>query len=355
MPPDSLDTTADIKVRAPTHKERRRRGDVKAPAFAAIDLGTHNCRLLIAVPGSGGPRVIDGFSRIVRLGEGLGSGSCLCEEAISRTVSALRVCAGKLKRHKVLSYRAVATEACRRADNRASFFERVQNVTGLKLEVISAEEEARLTLAGCVPLLQGGAKRGLLFDIGGGSTELTWVSLEENGVPKVIGMTSLPIGVVTMAEEYGQPDCTEAAFNSLAAKVDRLLEPFDAQYGVTERVTAGDALLLGTSGTVTTLGALHLDLPKYDRSLVDGMVLERGRVVDLMHRVSKLNCEERSKMPCIGPERADLMVMGCAILAAVMRRWRMPEIRIADRGVREGLLLAMIGEHDRTKRAQSRR
>lgn len=326
----------------PPYRQRRRyKGS--APCFAAIDLGTHNCRMLIAQPSDEGPVVIDGFSRIVKLGEGLANSKNLCEDAINRTISALRVCASKIRRHNVIASRHVATEACRQAFNCKDFFEKVEAETGIRLEAIPAEEEATLTLTGCLPLLEGGHSRALMFDIGGGSTELSWIDLE-HCVPKPIGILSLPIGVVNLMEKNASPDCTADRFTCLVAEIDALLAPFDAQYGISETFAREGALMLGTSGTVTTLGALHLGLTRYDRSQVDGLTLDFHDIEHLADKVSAMPCEVRKTLPCIGPERADLMVMGCAILKAITQRWPAGRLRIADRGVREGLLVRMMQE-----------
>ncbi|MEQ8229589.1 MAG: Ppx/GppA phosphatase family protein [Rhodospirillales bacterium] len=297
--------------------------------------------MLIARPSNEGPVVIDGFSRIVRLGEGLAKSGNLCDHAIDRTISALRVCANKIKRHNVVQSRHIATEACRQAVNCKDFFSKVHAETGIMLEAIPAEEEATLTLVGCLPLLEGGHSRALMFDIGGGSTELSWIDLEQC-VPRPIGILSLPIGVVNLMEKNASPDCTDERFRCLVAEIDALLAPFDAQYGISETFAREGALMLGTSGTVTTLGALHLGLSRYDRSQVDGLTLDFTAIEQLADKVSAMPCEVRKTLPCIGPERADLMVMGCAILKAITKRWPAGQLRIADRGVREGLLVRMM-------------
>ncbi|MEK9672953.1 MAG: Ppx/GppA phosphatase family protein [Rhodospirillaceae bacterium] len=314
------------------------------PCFAAIDLGTHNCRMLIAQPSNEGPAVIDGFSRMVRLGEGLTKSEKLCENAIYRTIGALKVCAKKISKHNVVKARHVATEACRLARNRSDFFDRVHDETGIRLEAIPPEEEADLTLTGCLPLLKDGPSRALLFDIGGGSTELNWVDLT-GALPRTIAMTSLPVGVVNLMEKNGCPDCTKEGFRCLVGEIDYMLQPFDDANGISNHFNQEGALLLGTSGTVTTLGALHLNLPRYDRSQVDGLVLDFSVIEDMAAEVSSMSWEQRRDLPCVGPERADLMVMGCAILTAITERWRSDRIRIADRGVREGLLVQMMQEH----------
>lgn len=298
--------------------------------------------MLIAEPSSaGGMRVIDGFSRIVRLGEGLGDSGSLCDDAICRAISALDVCAKKMRRHNVVKARYVATEACRQANNCTTFFEDVEAATGIRLEAIAADEEARLTLAGCEPLFDTGHSRAVLFDIGGGSTELSWVDVSE-GTPARLDTISLPLGVLSLLEKHGPYDCADSSFDVLVQDVQQQLDAFGRRNGVSEAVARGDVLMLGTSGTVTTLAALHLGLSRYDRRRVDGMQLSMDDVNRLVGEVISINCADRSQLPCIGPERADLMVMGCAILAAITSTWPARLMRVADRGIREGLLLEMI-------------
>ncbi|MDW8443258.1 MAG: hypothetical protein RML45_02265 [Acetobacteraceae bacterium] len=151
------------------------------PLYAALDLGTNNCRLMIAAPAGRGFRVVDSFSRMVRLGEGLAASGRLCEAAMERTLEALAVCAEKVARHRVRRLRAIATEACRKAENGPRFLERVRAETGIGFEVIGPREEAELAVESCASLLAGPEPRALLFDIGGGSTELAWIRARRPG------------------------------------------------------------------------------------------------------------------------------------------------------------------------------
>ncbi len=316
----------------------------KAPAFAAIDLGTNNCRLLVAKPQRPGFRVVDSFSRIVRLGEGLAATGRLSEQAIRRTIKALRICAGKVRENGARRVRGVATEACRIAVNGGDFLERARHETGIELEPITAAEEARLTLAGCAPLLDPTHDHALVFDIGGGSTELIWVGLLGGGPPKALAIRSLPQGVVNLAERYGQDLMAAADYARIIDLIDAGLAPFDSDNGISGAVGRGRVQMLGTSGTVTTLGGLHLDLPRYDRSKVDGLVMEFDSIADIIARLATMDYADRLALPCIGRGRADLMVAGCAILEAICRRWLVGRLRVADRGIREGLLLAMMAD-----------
>jgi exopolyphosphatase/guanosine-5'-triphosphate,3'-diphosphate pyrophosphatase len=317
----------------------------RARTFAAIDLGTNNCRLLVATPASGGFRVVDAFSRIVRLGEGLGASGVLSEAAMTRTIEALRVCAVKMHRQGVAHARSVATEACRRAGNCQDFLERAQAATGLEIEIISSGEEARLSLAGCAPLL-GERPWALVFDIGGGSTELSWARIVA-GRPEVLGFISLPIGVVTLGERFPCEMDSPEAYAAMVGEVDAMLRPFDARFGIAATVAQGQTQMLGSSGTVTTLAGVHLDLPRYDRGVVDGYSLGFEEVEQVTRRISVMSLEERGRHPCIGRERADLVLAGCAILEAICRRWPVGRVKVADRGVREGILLALMAEEGR--------
>lgn len=316
------------------------------PLYGAVDLGTNNCRLLTAYPDGEGFRVVDSFSRIVRLGEGLAASSRLSNAAIERTLKALKVCAGKIRDRGVKRVRNVATEACRRAANGPEFLARAKAETGLKLESISESEEAHLTLAGCAPLLEPDRRYAVVFDIGGGSTEVMWVEYDGSG-PKGVhirDMLSLPIGVVTLADHYGELDVTDSHYAAIVDRFDDHLSTFCAKNGIAQRIARDEVQMLGTSGTVTTLGAVHLGLLRYDRARVDGLTVDFESLVAVNAGLAALSWDERCAHPCIGRGRADLVIMGCAILEAICRRWRVGHLRIADRGIREGLLLGMMAE-----------
>ncbi|OYW45712.1 MAG: exopolyphosphatase [Sphingomonadales bacterium 32-68-7] len=315
---------------------------LRRQAYAAIDLGTNNCRLLIARPADDNFTVIDAFSRVVRLGEGLAQTGRLSDLAMDRAVGALKICADKLKRRNVHLARSVATEACRRAANGAEFIERVRNETGILLDVISAQEEARLAVLGCHILLEDGIGPAVIFDIGGGSTELVLI---ESGapVPHILDWQSVPWGVVSLSETVGREGDNEAARLMRYAEMRRLVSESFAEFAV--RIAAHrtpDLRLLGTSGTVTTLASVHLDLPQYDRKAVDGLIVPATSMRDIAGRLSAASPEERRKLPCIGTERSDLVVAGCAILEAILDIWPANRLGVADRGIREGILRSLI-------------
>lgn len=301
--------------------------------------------MLVARPLARGFRVIDAFSRITRLGEGLATSGVLSEDAMARTVVALRACADKMVRNRVTRVRLVATEACRRAANHADFAARVAAETGLALDIISAEEEAGLALGGCASLMRPEVPWALVFDIGGGSTELVWV--HNSSTHRVMGVQSLPVGVVTLAEEMGERLNTAEGYAAAVADISLRLAPFEARHDISRRLVEGSVQMLGTSGTVTTLAALHLNLDRYERALVDGIDLHFDDIAAVTARLTAMNAAERARHPCVGPERADLVLAGCAILEAMCRLWPLASLRVADRGVREGLLLSMMGEDAR--------
>lgn len=317
-----------------------RRHAFDARHYAALDLGTNNCRLLIARPQGPGFAVIDAFSRIVRLGEGLAATGRLSDAAIERTIAALRICADKLRRRNVTLARSVATEACRRASNGAEFIARVREETGIRLDIISAEEEARLAVLGCHALLEPGDGPALVFDIGGGSTELVLVDNAEP-VPRVLDWHSAPWGVVSLTEATAPaPGETLAAhYAHMRARVSEAFAPFAARIGR----PAGVPRLLGTSGTVTTLASVHLGLSAYDRSAIDGLIVPAAAMREVSGRLAGLEVADRARVPCIGPERADLVVAGCAILEAILDLWPAERLVIADRGIREGILRRLMG------------
>ncbi|MFS8113310.1 Ppx/GppA phosphatase family protein [Rhizobium jaguaris] len=328
--------------------------------YAALDLGTNNCRLLIAQPTRPGQfRVVDAFSRIVRLGEGLGASGRLSSDAMDRAVEALRICAGKLKSREIRRMRLIATEACRAAENGEAFLARVTEETGLRLEIIDRETEARLAVSGCSSLVGPEARSVVLFDIGGGSSEIAVIRIGENRSSRLANhithWTSLPVGVVTLSERHGGRDVTPELFETMVLEVEGMLERFDCPPVKGAARDSGDFHLIGTSGTVTTLAGVHLDLPRYDRRRVDGVWLSDDEVTAMQAKLLSWDFAGRASNPCIGPDRADLVLAGCAILEAIRRRWPSPRMRVADRGLREGLLTDMMADDGVWRRGRSRR
>lgn len=358
----------------PTAQRRRQRkngykkpnyGNTETKLYAALDLGTNSCRMLIARPSPEGMAIVDAFSRSVQLGQELEKSGRISARGMARTLQALNICAGKLRRHNVSSMRLVATEACRRAKNGREFMHRIRQETGLNLEIIKPEEEARLALLSSVPLVTPDARKVLVIDIGGGSTELIWISLEnvdeqmrtqslfelrpssdsKNMVSgtgaQVVDWISVPLGVATLLQKYSDVDDDEARFALMSCAFEDALSGF-LPYDDLDIGNLDGLMMIGTSGTVTTLGSLHLKLPKYDRNIVDGMYLGRTEIDAVIRNFLVLGPEGRLKAPEIGRDRAELIMSGSAILQTIMRMWPVEKIRVADRGLREGILLSLM-------------
>ena len=319
------------------------------PLYAALDLGTNNCRLLVALPQQLGRfRVVDAFSRIVRLGKGMEHSGRLDDKAMDRAVEALVECARKLKNNNILKTRLIATEACRRAVNGEIFLSRVLSETGLELEIVDRETEAYLAAEGCGALVDKKADGAVLFDIGGGSSEL--ILLDRRGrrhkkiAEQIASWTSLPVGVVTLSERHGGKDVSHAMFDAMVDDVENHLSRFKGRKSLNGLWGKGRVHLLGTSGTVTTLAGVHLKLPRYDRRQVDGIWLTDQQVDKTIEHLLNMDYHQRAANPCIGSERADLVLAGCAILQAIRKTWPSPRLRVADRGLREGILTQMMNQ-----------
>ncbi|MCR5880063.1 Ppx/GppA phosphatase family protein [Phenylobacterium sp. J367] len=336
----------------------RERSAGEPPCYAALDLGTNNCRLLIATPAGSGFRVVEAYSRIVRLGEGLDQSGRLSDTAMERALGALKVAAEKVRRRRVLRLRAIATQACRMAENGQAFIDQVFAETGMRLQIISPQEEARLSVQGCLNLLDRTADAALVVDVGGGSTELSWVDLRDappTGIPPIRAWLSVPIGVVTLAERYPEGhDDTETWFRRMVEAVKTEIGAFRRADPMREIFDADRAHLVGTSGAITSLAGLHLELPRYDRSRVDGIWMSRDECDAAAGRLLRLNPRERADQPCIGPDRADLVLAGAAILQAVQELWPCTRVRVADRGLREGILLSLMSERGGRRRRRRR-
>ena len=345
--------------RAPgaTTRDRGRSGG-EPPCYAALDLGTNNCRLLIATPSGDGFKVVEAFSRIVRLGEGLTQSGRLSDAAMERAMAALKISAEKVRRRRVTRFRAIATQACRMADNGQAFVDRVAAETGVHLQIISPQEEARLSVAGCLNLLDRSYDAALVVDVGGGSTELSWVELKDlpdDAPPRLIAWLSVPIGVVTLAERFPEGETpTESWFQGMIETVKAEIAAFRRADALREVFEADRAHLIGTSGAITSLAGMHLELPRYDRSRVDGIWMTRAECDAAAATLLALGPEGRANQPCIGPDRADLVLAGAAILQAVQELWPCERVRVADRGLREGILLSLMANRGNRKRRRRR-
>jgi exopolyphosphatase/guanosine-5'-triphosphate,3'-diphosphate pyrophosphatase len=356
-----------VDTNAPARTRPAKSVSAASGCYAALDLGTNNCRLLIATPAGSGFRVVEAFSRIVRLGDGLSRTGRLDEAAMDRALAALRICADKVERRKVTRIQAVATQACRSAENGAAFVERVERETGLKLRIISPREEAQLSVAGCASLLDRTSDAALVVDVGGGSTELSWVDLKaRHGADGVGGANaqrlpvgawlSIPVGVVTLAERFPEEHpADEAWFRDMVEHVKSHISPFGHADRFREVFENDRAHLIGTSGAITSLAGMHLGLKRYERAKIDGLWLVRSDCDLAARKLRALSPADRAAEPCIGPDRADLVLAGAAILEAVQELWPCSRVRVADRGLREGLLLSLMAERQGRKGRSRRR
>lgn len=329
----------------PSVEGRRAR---RRAVFGGIDLGTNNCRMLVGTPTSEGFQILDSFSRVVRLGEGLYETGRLSPLAMDRAIASLGVCAERLLRWQgggqavPVRLRAIATEACRQAENGAEFIHLARAKTGLPLEIIHPREEAELAVESCASLLSRAGRRAVLFDIGGGSTEIAWVRLDQGGLPRLIGYLSLPVGVVTLAERCAGLSYERGGFAQLVVDVIAMLRPFEEVHRIGEEIRRGGVAMVGTSGTVTTLAGVSLRLDRYRRGRVDGVTLSRRAVDQALAEIRALGWDGLSRHPCIGQGRVEFVLPGCAIFAAIHELWQAPALMIADRGLREGMLMRLM-------------
>ena len=348
-------------------KPSRRRNSKKAgqrrrqPTYAALDLGTNNCRLLVARPSGDSFKVIDSYSRVVRLGAGLASTGELSQESMDSAVAALTACAKKLKSRRVKRWRCVATEACRKASNGQEFLARVKAESGISLEVISPRVEARLAVMGCLNLIDTTKDVALVIDIGGGSTELSWVDIrrlrdpnQKTRVhrPPISAWASLPVGVVTLSEMVPEHDDRAAWYEDMKNAVRQAIEDQGCATRFTNVFKAGKGHLIGTSGTITSLAGIHLKLPYYQRDKVDGITMDSVDVVNVARDMASKSPAERAQEPCIGEDRARLLVAGCAIVDVLCEGWPSENIQVADRGLREGMLMGLLQQSQKVNFAE---
>jgi exopolyphosphatase / guanosine-5'-triphosphate,3'-diphosphate pyrophosphatase len=330
--------------RSPERSNGAPGSDRGGATYAALDLGTNNCRLLVARPFGDSFRVVDAFSRIIRLGEGVTASGRISDAAIERAIGALAICRNKMRNKGVTRARLIATEACRAAANGEQFRDLVADELGLELEVIDRETEATLAATGCTPLIDPQAEGVVLFDIGGGSSELVRLKRSQKShggppLPQIAGWISLPHGVVTLAERHGGFTVSRDTYEAMVDEVAAMIAPFAREHHGMHGIH-----MLGTSGTVTTIAGVHLNLKRYDRNRVDGCWMGEREINDVIERLLAMSYEERVASPCIGAERADLVLAGCAILEAIRRAFPCPRLRVADRGLREGMLVQMMRE-----------
>ncbi len=360
MPEDiesgSMGTSAsEVPERRHKPKRQHRRSRSRKPRyFGAIDLGTNNCRLLIARAHHNGFQVVDSYSNVVRLGKGLASTGRLSDESMDAAVAAIGVCAAKMKAKSVKRWRAIATQACREAENGAEFLARVKSETGLTFETISPRVEARLSVMGCINIIDRDMDVALVVDIGGGSTELSWVDVRRLNAegdkarlhrPPISAWASLPIGVVNLSEMFPEDHDDNAGwYQSMKDHVMEKLVEQKCEKRFVNVFQEGRGHLVGTSGTITSLASVHLKLPYYQRNKIDGIWVDSKDIYATAQRLAALPLAERQKEPCIGEDRAAMLTAGCAIVEVLCELWPSERIRVADRGLREGMLMGLMNK-----------
>lgn len=341
---------------------RKRPGYKKTPLFAGVDLGTNNCRLLIARPQGDGFRVVDSYSRVVQLGQGLSQSGRMAEATMDAAIEALSVCAAKMKQKSVKSWRCVATQACREAENGQAFVERVKAETGLRLEIISPRVESRLSVMGCQNLAMKDKQVALIVDIGGGSTELSWLDLRRLESadevmrvhrPPISAWTSLPIGVVSIAERFPEHSDRRKWYDDMKSAVSEEIKKSGCETEFTQLFKRGQGHIIGTSGTVTSIAGIYLGLPYYKRDKIDGLSLPTRHALQIAADLSNKSYEERCKIPSIGEDRSQLLVGGCAIIDVICETWSCDTIRVADRGLREGILIGLMEQYRKSRKSSA--
>ena len=356
MPDISESGFAAFKVNSPRARRRSKQHHGNKSRrdhnlYAALDLGTNNCRLLIAKGSGDNFKVIDSYSRVVELGKGLEKTGRLSQASMDAAVEALTLCARKIKSKQVKSWRCVATEACRKAENGQEFLNRVKSESGLSLELISPRVEARLAVMGCINLVDPSKDVALVIDIGGGSTELSWVDIrkirQDNPParihrPPISAWASLPIGVVTLSEKIPEHEYRNQWYEDMKDHVRLMIDNAGCETRFTKAFEQGRGHLIGTSGTITSLAGIHLKLPYYQRDKVDGLWLRSKHAVAVARDMASRSPESRAQEPCIGADRARLLVAGCAITDVLCEKWPSKMIRVADRGLREGILIGLM-------------
>ena len=355
---------ASRKPKSARHsRPRRRRRRKKQPIYAALDLGTNNCRLLVARPQGERFRVIDSYSKVVRLGQGLASTGRISETSIESAIDALKTSARKMAERNVTRWRCVATQATRQAENGDEFLRRVKDETGVSLEVISPRVEARLSVMGCLNLIDTQKDVVLVVDIGGGSTEISWVDvrkLREQGEvkrvhrPPISAWASLPVGVVTLSEQFPERPDRETWFQDMKDVVRGHIRDCGAETRFANVFNAGQGHIIGTSGTITSLAGIHLGLPYYQRDKVDGLWMPQKTAVDIARDMALRDPEARAAVPSIGKDRSQMLVAGCAIIDVLCELWPCERLRVADRGLREGILMGLMGQSQKVQMSHNK-
>lgn len=312
--------------------------------FASIDLGTNTVRLLVVTGNSKGFTTLHSNQLITRLGEGLSHSGILKDIAMERTIKAVLDFKREASKYSPFAIWVAATSAVREAKNRNEFIEKIREVTGLELEVIPWEEEARRTLLGVFSGLDGNIKKAIVFDIGGGSTE--YILTVDKRLVKSVGTA---LGVVHLSEKYIRKDpVDDGELIILESVITNKIRNVKSQLHDV-LCTMHDVRLIGTAGTVTTIAALDLNLHPYDPAKVNGYVLNIENVKEILKKLKNMTLEERRNIPALESGREDLIIPGAVIVIKTMEIFGFNEMIVSDYGLREGIILAKMSECQRVK------
>ena len=304
--------------------------------LASIDVGSNTLRLLIAEPAVSTPiRPILAERRITRLGENFLSERILQPAAMDRSIAALKEFVELMGHNGVSAYSAGATAVVREAGNGSTFLDVVQRETGLRVRLLSGSEEARLSLLGAASVISNKDSAMVVFDIGGGSTELVW---QGEGRSSDMDSCSLPVGVVHLTETFlqGDPPGHEPCLQ-LRKDVANVLT------GLSFHNDFPDALWVGTAGTVTTLASMWYGLVEYDPARINGTVLESTWLAALCARLAEMKLAERRKLTGLEPGREDLILAGGLVTLEMMDTFGFSQFTVSDAGLLEGLFLELCG------------
>ena len=295
--------------------------------FAAIDIGSNSTNLLIA---NSAGETIERIVRSTRLGAGVTKTGLLGAESIERTVSCITDYATLIEKHHVTDIRVVATAACRMASNTAEFFQQVKTASNFSPELISAEQEGELSFSGATTsFARSSSKQILVIDIGGASTELML------GADSLKTTVSLPFGAVTVSESelHRDPPRPEELTNAISLVSDAV---DDAVHMNPE--FAGADQIIGIAGTIVTVAAVELGLQQFDASKLHSMCLKREAVEDVFRTLATEPLIDRVFNPGLPRDRADIIVGGCCVLVAVMRRLQISELIVSQHNLLDGVI-----------------
>ncbi len=308
-------------------------------SVASIDLGSNTVRLLVAGTGPNGPSRRLLVQEATRLGEGLKPGAPLLPAAVDRTWAVLQRFHKHIASHGVRRTLTGATMAVREAANGPEFLERIRRELGFETLVLTGTQEAQLTAAGVLTCLKPAPEKAVIFDLGGRSTEFILAGQDLNGPS-----ASLELGSVALTETFLTSDTpTSDQIRACRAEVsDRLIRGLGDLAAAADE-TGGDIALVGTAGTTTTLAAMAQGMTEYRPELINNFALERTVLADMIKDMSALTSSERSRIPGLPKDRADIIVAGAVVVLEILDFFEKKHFIVSDAGLLEGLWLAAAG------------